>query len=68
MRIYLIGCIIAVVLGVINYILFLLEYKPNYSYKFTYIVELMSNIIVIGLTSWYGILICTVSIIQYLKK
>ena len=68
MRTYLLGCIIAVVLGVINYILFLLKKNPKHPYKFMYVVELMSNIIIIGLTSWYGVLICTVSIIQYLKK
>lgn len=66
MRIYLIGCLIGVILSVINYLLFLSEndIKDNLN-KY---LGLFYNILFIGLCSWFGIFCCLVSIYLRIKK
>lgn len=66
MRTYLIGCLIGAILSFINYMLFLSENKiEDNVVKY---VGLITNIIFVGLCSWFGVVVSVGSIYLRLNK
>ena len=67
LEIYFLGVIIATILIMINFILYIKLYKIKYPTSIFYLNDVFTQLFTVALASWVGVIMTTISIINLLK-
>lgn len=67
LEIYFLGVIIATILIMINFIIYIKLYKIKYPTSIFYLNDVFTQLFTVAITSWVGVIMTIISIINLLK-
>ena len=67
LEIYFLGVIIATILIMINFIIYIKLYKIKYPTSIFYLNDVFTQLFTVAIASWVGVIITIISIINLLK-